>query len=148
MARSFEWFKRFIIVGIIFAVLTYIFTNSLYFSFWAFVIISVLATAYAFESRCKNCDNCFSIREINNQLIDTKVRQVRFTKRVEVGHSEKYYHYKNGDTRRMHTEIYYEDRPFIKKITRKTYEHTYKCEFCGNITKSYSTSESRQIFSD
>jgi hypothetical protein len=148
LANTFEWLKRFIIAGIIFAVLTYIFTYNLSLSFWVFIIVAVLATAYAFESRCKNCDNCFAVWEINNRLIDTKVTHIPFTKRVEVGHSEKYYHYVDGGTRQTHTEIHYEDRDFIKEITKKTYEHTYKCKFCGNITKTYSTSKSSQTFRD
>jgi hypothetical protein len=75
------------------------------------------------------------------------VIHIPFTKDVEVGRSEKYYHYVNGGTRQTHTDIHFEKRNFVKEVTRKKYEHTHKCEFCGKISKTYSTSESSEIFS-
>lgn len=122
MANPFEWLKRFIIAGIILAVLSYIFTNNISLSFWVFIIIVGLMTGYAFFSRCKNCENCFAVWEINNRLIDTKVTHIPFTDRVEVGHSKKYYHYVDGGTRQIETEIHYEDRDFVKEITRENFE--------------------------
>jgi len=113
-----------------------------------FIVVVGFATAYAFFTRCKNCDNCFAVWEINNQLFDTKVTHIPFTKRVEVGHTATHYHYADGGTRQTQTQIQYDDRDFTKEITKKTYEHTHKCKVCGNITKTYSTSESSQTYRD
>lgn len=146
MAKTLEWVKRFIIAGIILAALTYIYTNNISFSFWAFIGFVALAAASAYPSWCKNCDNCYAIHEIDNRLIDKKVRRIHFTKDVPVGRTERHYHYVNGGTRQTHTEIHYEERDFIKEITKKRYEHTHQCKFCGNITKTYSTSKSSRTF--
>jgi hypothetical protein len=146
LSNTFEWLKRFFIVGIILAVITYLYTNNITSTFWVFIGFTGLATISAFSSTCKNCDNCFGIYEINKRLIDTNVRRIHFTKEVPVGHTERHYHYVNGGTRQTHTEIHYETQDFIKEITNKRYEHSHKCKFCGDITNTYSTSESSRIY--
>jgi hypothetical protein len=146
LANITEWFKGFIVAGIILAVVNYIFTNNLAISFFEFIIVVGFASAYAYFTRCKNCNNCFSIWEMNTQPIDSKVSRIPFTKEVEVGRSERHYHYAGGGSRQTHTEIQYEYQNFIKEITRIKYEHTHKCKFCGNITMTYSISESSREY--
>jgi hypothetical protein len=146
LAKTAEWFKGFFVVGVVFGVLTFFFTNKIYLAFWAFVGFIIVTTAYAFFTRCKKCENCFAIAEINNRLIDTNVTHVPFTKQVEVGRTERHYHYVDGGSRQTHTEINYEKRKFVKEITRSRYEHTHQCKFCRNITHTYTISEQSQTY--
>lgn len=148
LANTIEWLKKFLIVGFVLGLLTYISTKEFSLSFWVFVVIVVPTIAYAFFTSCKKCNNCFAVWEINKRLIDTNVSRIPFTRSVEVGRSEKHYHYVDGRTRRTHTEIQYENQDFLKEVTRRKYEHTHKCNFCGNLTTTYSTSESSQTFQD
>lgn len=140
MGKVLDYLKISVIVGIILAIIVFYFVQVLEPAIIVF-FVSIISLMFYFSSyTCSKCGNWMALDVINTHLLDTDHSHEHFTQQEEVGVSV----HRNRYGEIVGESSHIMDVNYVTTITTKTYEKTYKCKFCGAISKRQFVKSSRE----
>jgi DNA-directed RNA polymerase subunit RPC12/RpoP len=129
-----------IIIALLLGIITLYFIPNPEFSGMIIFIAFVSIVIYFLWYRCSHCGNLGALRVSNTKLLNTNQHQNHFTREEAVGASVRRNRY--GDV--IDETTHYQDVNYTTTTTKKIYEDTVVCKYCGSVSKKQYQKESKE----